>query len=352
MTASPEAGAQPGRASTDLVRHSPRAAEPSRGAVSDLALRFLAGDVGALARAITMVERGDPGAAELFDLLAARQVRSVPTVGLTGAPGAGKSTLVDAMTKTARQRGQTVGVLAVDPSSQISGGALLGDRLRLEDHLLDSGVFVRSMAARGQLGGLSRSTGEAMWLLRAFGFDRVLVETVGTGQSELDIATAVDTTVVVLAPGMGDEVQLEKAGIMEIADVFVVNKADLPGAESLAHELRLVVKAGRLVPWKAPVVLASAAQPDERIDALWKAVETHQLYLADDPAAQAKTMNFLRGAAAAYVADRARAWAVAEIDGQHSAVLERHRLPAAVGRQLCERLGLPASEEWPARGAA
>jgi LAO/AO transport system kinase len=315
--------------------------------VSDLAARFAAGQVGALARAISLVERDDPRADALFEALSRSGASAVPSVGFTGAPGAGKSTLVDAVIRVARSRDATVGVLAVDPSSPFSGGALLGDRLRMDTHLLDTGVFVRSMASRGQLGGLSPRAREAAWLLGAFGFDEVIVETVGTGQSELEIPTLVDTTLVVLTPGMGDDVQLEKAGIMEIADVFVVNKADLPGAERLQRDLRTMLNVGVRTSWTPPIVATVATHPDERIDAVWHAIDGHRAYLHADPAGRATRAQRLREAAAAIVGARARAWALAQLDEGHLAAAEHQRTPAAVGRRLWAQLAGGGTESSP-----
>ena len=202
--------------------------------------RYRAGDVRALSRAITIAESGGPGAQALL-----REVRAAgPTaaraavIGVTGSPGSGKSTLVSGLIAALREGGKTVGVLAVDPSSPFSGGAILGDRIRMLGHHADPGVYVRSLAARGALGGLSGRTMQVLSVMENFGFDVIVLETVGVGQSELEIASVADHTVLVLTPAGGDGVQAFKAGIMEIADVLVVNKADLPGADRLARELR------------------------------------------------------------------------------------------------------------------
>jgi len=193
-----------------------------------------------LARAISMVENGTPG---FEGLLAAvhGQIGGARRVGITGPPGAGKSTLIERLTAHYRAAGRTVGVVAVDPSSPFTGGALLGDRIRMESASGDSGVFIRSMASRGSLGGMATATGEVADVMDAFGFERILIETVGVGQSELDVAAAADTTVVVLVPESGDGIQTLKAGLMEIADVFVVNKADRPGADRLRQELEVAM---------------------------------------------------------------------------------------------------------------
>ena len=194
----------------------------------------------ALARAISLVENGTPGFEELLAGLDGKLGRS-RRIGVTGPPGAGKSTLTERLIASYRARGLTVAVVAVDPSSPFTGGALLGDRIRMERASLDSGVFIRSMATRGSLGGMATTTGEVADVMDAYGFDRILIETVGVGQSELDVAAAADTTVVVLVPESGDGIQVMKAGLMEIADLFVVNKADRPGADRLRQELEVAM---------------------------------------------------------------------------------------------------------------
>ncbi|MGA2383485.1 MAG: methylmalonyl Co-A mutase-associated GTPase MeaB [Gemmatimonadales bacterium] len=194
----------------------------------------------ALARAISMVENGTPGFEALLAAVHA-EIGRARRIGVTGPPGGGKSTLIERLTAHYRAAGHTVGIVAVDPSSPFSGGALLGDRIRMESASGDGGVFIRSMASRGSLGGMATTTGEVADVMDAFGFERILIETVGVGQSELDVATAADTTVVVLVPESGDGIQVMKAGLMEIADVFVVNKADRPGADRLRQELEVAM---------------------------------------------------------------------------------------------------------------
>lgn len=212
-------------------------------------------------RLISLVENGSPELPALMALLASDTGRA-RVVGLTGAPGVGKSTTVAAMVATLRTRGERVAVLAVDPSSPFSGGALLGDRVRMQQHALDDGVFIRSMATRGHLGGLSVAAPQAIRVLDAAGFDTVLVETVGVGQSEVEVAAQVDVTLVLLAPGMGDGIQAAKAGVLEIGDLFVVNKADRDGAHAVVRELRNMIALAQRSPqeWKPTVLSASAVE--------------------------------------------------------------------------------------------
>ena len=204
--------------------------------VPALVAGVLGGDVRALARAISLVEDGRPEARAVLAGVFARGGRSL-IVGVTGPPGAGKSTLVDRVTARLRAQGKTVGVIAVDPTSPFTGGAILGDRIRMQQHALDPGVFIRSLATRGQLGGLSRSTFDVALVLDAMGFDRILIESVGVGQDEIDVMKAAHTTVVITVPGLGDDIQAIKAGILEVADVLVVNKADREGADRAMRDL-------------------------------------------------------------------------------------------------------------------
>lgn len=236
------------------------------------------GDRRALARLISSIEDGSPGIEEAVAFLYRRSGRTY-TLGITGAPGTGKSTLTDRLITALRARGRTVGIVAVDPSSPFSGGALLGDRIRMSGHAGDAGVFIRSLATRGHVGGLSRAVPQVTRALDAFGADWTLVETVGVGQVEVDVAAETDTTIVVVTPGWGDHVQASKAGLLEVADVFVVNKADRRGAKSTARDLRLELNlADDSRSWRPPIVLASAAK-GEGIEEVLEAAEQHRAHL-------------------------------------------------------------------------
>ena len=235
-----------------------------------------AGAPRAVARLISFVEDGHPALREVMSTLAPHTGRA-HIFGITGSPGVGKSTLTNALVGALRARGQRVGILAVDPSSPFSGGALLGDRIRMQDHALDPDVYIRSMASRGHLGGLSWTTPQALRVLDAAGCDAVVVETVGVGQSEVEVAGLADTTLVLLAPGMGDGIQAAKAGILEIGDIFVVNKADREGADSTVRDLRHMISLGdRSEPnlWRPPVLKTVAAK-GEGIDEVMTAIDDH-----------------------------------------------------------------------------
>ncbi len=252
--------------------------------IHDLIADFRAGKPRALARAISHAESGR-GAELVHDLypLAGR----ARTIGLTGPPGVGKSTLCSALVRHARAAGSTVGVISVDPSSPFSHGALLGDRIRLTEHFVDPDVFIRSMASRGHLGGIAGATADAVLLMDAFGFDVVIVETVGVGQSEIEIAEIADTTLVALQPGSGDSVQVLKAGILEIADVFVVNKRDHPMALQLQREIRSMMEMLDYGGW-VPHLVATQALEGIGIDELWTAILAHDAYLRDSGELAAK----------------------------------------------------------------
>ncbi len=255
----------------------------------ELVDRMLAGDRLALARLITLIENRSPLVPEIMRRIHPRTGRAY-TIGITGPPGAGKSTLADALTARLRKAGASVGVIAVDPTSPFTGGAVLGDRIRMQAHTLDPEVFIRSMATRGSLGGLARATASVQKLLDAFGKAWILVETVGVGQSELDVVKLADTTVVVLVPESGDAIQTMKAGLLEIADVFVVNKADREGAQSLVTELRYMVHlhkssqlASRELDWEVPV-LTTVAATGSGVEELLAEIERHRAVLGSSGA--------------------------------------------------------------------
>ena len=236
-----------------------------------------AGDRGALARLISIIERGGEEARHVGRAAHGLAIDAT-TVGITGAPGAGKSTLTSALLETVRAGGDPIAVLAIDPSSPFSGGALLGDRVRMGEHALDDGVFIRSMATRGHVGGLAVAAPEAVRVLAAAGYPWVILETVGVGQVEIDVMAQADTTVVVVTPGWGDAVQANKAGLMEIADVFVVNKADRPGAEDAARDLGRMLDMSPAAGWSPPV-LCTTATTGEGVREVWQAVVDHRAHL-------------------------------------------------------------------------
>ncbi len=258
----------------------------------------------ALARAISLVERRDPSIRDLEEALRPG-ARTPGLAGFTGAPGTGKSTLVDGVVSLLRKQDSSVAVLATDPNSPFTGGAILGDRIRMQRHALDPEVFIRSMGARGHLGGLSLAAREAIRLLGAFGFDEVLLETVGVGQSELEVAAVADTTVVVLTPNLGDSVQMIKAGILEIADIFVVNKADIDGHLRVMTELRAMLSLAPKAAWKPPI-LATVASRQEGIRKLWDAVLAHRGHLATSGKAEELAQRRLRDETAEVAGELAR----------------------------------------------
>jgi LAO/AO transport system kinase len=248
---------------------------------ADLPSGVLAGDPRAIARAISLVEDEGAGAAALIGALYPRTGRAY-LVGVTGAPGSGKSTLVDRLAAEIRREGLTVGIIAVDPTSPFTGGAILGDRVRMSAHAPDSGVFIRSMATRGHLGGLARATSDAALILDAAGKDVVVIETVGVGQDEVDIVRTADISIVILVPGTGDDVQALKAGIMEIADIFVVNKADREGADRAVQAVaaNLALQAFAPGEWRPPI-LKTEATTGTGLDRLWAEIRRFREHSAD-----------------------------------------------------------------------
>jgi LAO/AO transport system kinase len=266
---------------------------PRKNATEDLVERFTQGHLRALARVITMVENEAPGYRDLLSRLYGSAGRA-KKVGITGATGVGKSTLVDELAKLLLSRGQSVGIIAVDPTSPFTGGALLGDRVRMQDVGLQKDVYIRSMASRGSLGGLARATREVSIVLDAFGKDFILIESVGVGQVALDIAEVVDTTVVVLVPESGDSIQAMKAGLMEIADIFVINKADLVGADRLELELDSHLELQRRRDgWVYPVVKAQARSA-QGIDELLEQINRQEEYLSKTGYLEKKRMDLVR----------------------------------------------------------
>lgn len=249
--------------------------------MEELFKRFWAGDQRAMARIISFIENEMPEKDELLKKLYPKTGRSY-ILGVTGSPGAGKSSLVDRLVSEIRKRKETIGIIAVDPTSPFTGGAILGDRIRMNEHALDKGVFIRSMGTRGSLGGLAKTTKEVAKVMDAFGMDWIIIETVGVGQAELDIMYIADTTVVVLTPGAGDSIQTMKAGIMEIADVFAVNKSDMPGSDGVAAEIELMLDLqDDHIKWRPPVVKTSTLNKGEGIGELLVAVEKHRSYLIE-----------------------------------------------------------------------
>jgi LAO/AO transport system kinase len=284
-------------APTRPVRASARSTDPQA-----LLEAARGGDRRSLARLLSLVERGGaPGRA--VAALSYRTPEEAATVGITGAPGAGKSTLTDRLIAAARAEGGPVAVLAVDPSSPFSGGAILGDRVRMQEHALDDGVFIRSMATRGHLGGLALAVPEAVRLLSAVSCPLVLVETVGVGQVEVEVASATDTTVVVVNPRWGDAIQANKAGLLEIADIFVINKADNPGARETRRDLEQMLDLSTPGSWRPPIVDTVAAT-GQGVDELWAEIRRHQAHMAGDGTLERRRRARLEGELKAVVSAR------------------------------------------------
>ena len=253
--------------------------------MTPLADRVLSGDVRAAARLMRLIDDAQPAAEEALRELWPRTGRA-QIVGITGNPGAGKSTLVDRLVAHLRSQGKTVGVLAVDPTSPFTGGAILGDRIRMQDHALDPGVFIRSLATRGQLGGLSRATSDCARVLDAMGKDVILIETVGVGQDEVEVCRLAHTTVVVVVPGLGDDIQAIKAGILEVADLFAVNKSDREGADRTVRDLRSMLELNHVVGKDVGgeiAIVKCVATRDQGVAEVWRAIEDHYQFLKSGP---------------------------------------------------------------------
>jgi LAO/AO transport system kinase len=263
------------------------------------------GDTRALARAISLVENGDPLAYDLVRDIYPETGRTY-AVGITGPPGVGKSSLISTLIGHIREQDRTVGVISVDPSSPFTQGALLGDRIRLSDHFLDPGVFIRSMGTRGHLGGLAETTLQALLILDAAGKELVFLETVGAGQSEVEVIGIADTVVLVLMPGSGDSVQALKAGIMEIPDVIAINKMDHPAAKTMLNEVRSILSLDRESSWKPPIVLTEATR-GENVAELWAKIEEHRAYLESEGRLEERRRKNLAGEVFAVASGRAKA---------------------------------------------
>lgn len=300
------------------------------------------GDRRAVARAITLVENGDPAA---FDLVRAvyPSTGRAATIGMTGPPGVGKSSVIGALIRLVRAAGDTVGVVSVDPSSPFTRGAVLGDRIRLAEHFLDPGVFIRSMASRGHLGGVAEATLQAALVLDAAGKDVLFLETVGTGQSEIEIARVADTVVLVLMPGSGDSVQALKAGIMEIPDVIAVNKRDRPDARTMLREVRAVLALTPDREW-APEVILTEALTGEGLDELWAAIEGHRRFLGEDGRLEARRRRGLSAEVFALASARARTYLERAVAGDAelarllAEVEERKLDPLTAVQEILERV--------------
>ena len=313
--------------------------------LADWAAQILAGDARALSRAVTLVENRGPGAEELLKGLFAHTGRAF-RIGITGSPGTGKSTLVDRLAGHFRAEGKTVGIIAVDPSSPFTGGAILGDRIRMLRHAGDEGTFIRSMATRGFLGGLAQATGDVALLLDAAGKDVILIETVGVGQGEIEVVRLADCTLVVLTPGMGDDVQNLKAGLMEIGDIFVINKSDRDGAGQFEQQLLAILGlVSDRASWNPPVVRTIATQ-DQGTDELIRRIAEFRAHLEADPARGSRQKDYWREwllrLLQARLAERALKEGIteAEFDRLVSDVAARKIDPYSAVNEILSRAGL------------
>ena len=313
----------------------------ARRSADDLAEPLLAGDKRALARAISLVENDDPEGWELVRRVYPKTGRAA-MVGFTGPPGVGKSTLIGTLVKHARDRDRDVAVLSIDPSSPFTKGALLGDRIRLSDHFLDPGVFIRSMASRGSLGGLSEATLQAALLMDAAGKDDVLLETVGVGQAEVDIIDHADTVVLVLMPGSGDSIQALKAGVMEIPDVIVINKKDHPLTDTMVREVRSVLSLGPQQSWKVPVLTTEASR-SEGVEEVAAAIDKHRAHIESEGTLEERRRRNLRNEVLELATVRLRrrvqeqAMDDPEVQALLDEVVKRRLDPASAATKLLER---------------
>jgi LAO/AO transport system kinase len=306
--------------------------------------KILSGDKLAIARGISIVEDGRAESAQLLKEIFQHTGRAL-VVGITGAPGAGKSTLVDRLAIHYRKLGEKVGIIAVDPSSPFTGGAILGDRIRMQAMATDAGIFIRSMASRGNLGGLARSTVDAVAILDAGGYNKIIVETVGVGQDEVDIVKAADVTVVVLVPGMGDDIQAIKAGIMEIGDVFAINKADRDGVLRTERELEMLLSITERADGWTPQIVKTVAIEDKGIDALAEAIASYQTFFASNSEkAWQRRANVARYRIIELLRDRllkiALTGAVSEdeLSRMSQAVADRQRDPYSIVEEIVEKV--------------
>ncbi len=314
--------------------------------MTDLATSILSGDIRAIARAISLVENGDPAAVPLLQALFPR-TGAAYLLGITGPPGGGKSTLVDRLIAHYRGQGLRVGVIAVDPSSPFSGGAILGDRVRMQKHATDPGVFIRSMGSRGHLGGLAAATADAAAVLDAGGYQIVIFETVGIGQSEVEVAGMVDTTVLVTVPGLGDDVQVLKAGTMEIADLFAVNKADRDGVEKCVIEIEQLLAVREMDETTfLPPIVQLVARDGKGIAELAAAIERHRDHLSRDDRLGQRRRERLRRQVRAIITGRLGDWAHAKLTNDLEAkenltdLYQRKTDPHTVAAAVLEELGI------------
>jgi LAO/AO transport system kinase len=316
----------------------------SSGHIQELVTRVRTGNPRALGRAISIVEDRTPDSIELLKALFPYSGNAM-LLGLTGSPGAGKSTLVDHVAREYRKQGKTIGIVAVDPTSPFSGGAILGDRIRMQSHYADAGIYIRSMATRGSLGGLASTTADVATVLDASGRDLVMIETVGVGQDEVDIVTLADVTVVVLVPGMGDDVQTIKAGIMEIADVFVINKSDRDGAERVEREIRAMQSlAMRSDNWTPPIV-KTVASDGTGVPEVLKAIDSYRAYLNENNLGSRRRVENWRKRIAEMLRDALFARVISDYLGDGQAeriaaeVAEHKRDPYSLVEEIVRELG-------------